>query len=186
MYSCPIELCNLHHLYALEVMPNCAGCNQEFSQRGYANHLEQTNRPACVAICNCEEACSGIEDLTPQLPFNLEVDEDSEPLPFEGDFFGDYAAIDFADLHTGADMEGDSNTSNDDSSKNNDKIEVPHWEASPATGFIVNSNIVTENMDNEDQPSHVNQQLYHQVEVNAHKKTFVVPFPGDTAGQSIS
>ncbi|TBU36281.1 hypothetical protein BD309DRAFT_985052, partial [Dichomitus squalens] len=79
----------------------CPGCRKWFSSSRHSKHLAQTQKPACAAIRTSHFYQSPLPSSPPfdatspvpvQLPQIEDVDMDAEPMPFEGDFFGDYDA----------------------------------------------------------------------------------------------
>ncbi|OSD08399.1 hypothetical protein PYCCODRAFT_1482768 [Trametes coccinea BRFM310] len=65
----------------------CPGCDTPFSFSGLTKHLSQATDPRCLAAYNQDYAAIEQNLLT--------VDLDAPPVPFQGDFFGDYGPQDF-------------------------------------------------------------------------------------------
>ena len=70
----------------------CPGCDSKFTPSGLSHHLSQTKKPACVAIRESHPELAG--GLAPQF---AHVNFDAPPVPFQGDYYGDYSAQDFDD-----------------------------------------------------------------------------------------
>ncbi|KAI0924072.1 hypothetical protein AcV5_009430 [Taiwanofungus camphoratus] len=151
-------------------MPVCKGCNQEFSQCGYASHLQQTTKLTCIVIRQHEE-------------------DFGAAAPFEGDFYGDYIADDFVDLEDVSERDEHNTHSDEDDEENKDENDIVFtgWEPPPVSPLPFSRYVHNEEMDSEaeDHP-HLNSSTRQQIEENARKKTFVVSFPGGLAGQPVS
>ncbi|KAI0941785.1 hypothetical protein AcW1_003582 [Taiwanofungus camphoratus] len=141
-------------------MPVCKGCNQEFSQRGYASHLQQTTKLTCIVIRQHEE-------------------DFGAAAPFEGDFYGDYTADDFVDLEDVSERDEHNTHSDENDEENEDKNDIVFtgWEPPPVSPLPFSRYVHNEEMDSEagDHP-HLNSSTRQQIEENAH---FQEVWPGN-------
>ncbi|KAL1937051.1 hypothetical protein VTO73DRAFT_15569 [Trametes versicolor] len=102
----------------------CTGCHKSFTFSGYQSHLNQTSKPACIAVRHAEasrqhhqpQSVSPAGESPPNTPSTYgtktdEVEEDTgsvgQPAAFEGDYFGTYSADEFDDFdeYAGGDEE---------------------------------------------------------------------------------
>jgi hypothetical protein len=66
----------------------CIACKRWFSQSGYTRHIRLTKQPQCRAVYDAQ--LSNLPDIS------SDVEMDTQPQPFEGDFYGpDYVEEDF-------------------------------------------------------------------------------------------
>ncbi|KIJ06373.1 hypothetical protein PAXINDRAFT_20433 [Paxillus involutus ATCC 200175] len=63
-------------------MPVCQGCQKTYAPAGYSQHLARTANPACAAIY------TALRNYLPQVNKMNSANDNDEPIPFEGDFFG--------------------------------------------------------------------------------------------------
>lgn len=178
----------------------CQGCTTLFSQSGLSKHLSQTHKTSCLAFRSLRNAAllvarpsenSGLPppgmamdlDSTASLPQALavaDVDMDADPVPFEGDFFGDYPA-DFFD-----DPEDEGPEPSDYSSDEESAPEDGGWE--PPLASSVHASPGTANAATETStqgPSLPSAERRAAVEKTASRKTFVISYPSPHAGRPI-
>lgn len=195
----------------------CSGCHRSFTFSGYESHLKQTTKPACVAVRHAAGSThaqpsrpSPIGDSPPSTPSSLkdgadpDEDEDpnatSQPVAFEGDYFGTYSADDFNDFD---DFDGDNEESilDDEEQRNQEALEEEEdaevdaanledetgWEPHPPQQPA--SEPADHHQDNDvfmldgfGGPDRAAQSRAHQ---HLCSNTFVVPFPGNRAGAPI-
>ncbi|KAI0762223.1 hypothetical protein C8Q74DRAFT_135973 [Fomes fomentarius] len=83
---------------------HCPGCNKVFTVSGLSKHLSLTHKPECVAIrgSNANSLLQSLPTSSTSTPFpltdphfDIDIELDSEPIPFDGDFFGNYTPDDF-------------------------------------------------------------------------------------------
>ncbi|KAI0801485.1 hypothetical protein C8Q74DRAFT_1314617 [Fomes fomentarius] len=80
--------------------PQCPGCCKTFTMSGLSNHLAQTRKPQCIAVRKTMQSsatpagqavppasATPLDASIPPLDVNM---DNTHPVPFEGDFFGDY------------------------------------------------------------------------------------------------
>ncbi|KAI1784554.1 hypothetical protein LXA43DRAFT_901392, partial [Ganoderma leucocontextum] len=148
----------------------CPGCHLFFSPSGLSKHLAQTRKPACVAVRDGQalHPPSSLPEPVPEpapeslpSPFD-DVDMDAPPIPFEGDFYGDYDASFFND-----DLESQAQeppASDDDDEDDDDGLpEFDGWEPEPRP------------------PPPQDEEA-----VNTTRQTYVVRYPSPHAGAPIS
>ena len=159
----------------------CPGCSALFTASGLAKHLSQTNNPACISVRR-EQAHqfhpppSQSETQADGL-FAQDIDLDSPPVIFEGDFFGDYTEQDFEDGPR------DSSSSSDDEL---DLFGVGGWE--PPVQTSPHSDIPPQAVPPAEPPVQHSLPLPSargRVEQDVRRKTHVVPFPSNAAGAPI-
>ncbi|TBU36604.1 hypothetical protein BD309DRAFT_995537 [Dichomitus squalens] len=162
----------------------CQGCRTQFSQSGLSKHLSQTKKVSCVAFLNLRNAAIVITGhaqaessaqaadkeaaLDPELdaaPHSLpaDVDMDAPPIPFEGDFFGDYPDTFF-------NQEDDGGTESSDLST--DDEEEPELEPEPEPG-------------RHDISLFPNTEQQIAIEHRVRRNTFTVSYPSQDAGAPI-
>lgn len=171
-------------------MPNCPGCGKSFSQRGYTNHLLQTTQSPCKSIRDNlaiipDPDDDGLENIDAQPP----------PLPFEGDFFGDYAPVDFEFEN---DLTSEIHESSEDSETESDfDLDEQGWEppidscsiSGPSTSNNFYDDTARTGCFNPHDSDMSSAQIHHEtrwsIEEDVRKKTFVEHFPGGLAGSPI-
>lgn len=88
-------------------MPICGGCKRNFkTQQAFSTHLTQTRKQVCINFyeshINWDEP-AGEQKRGYSDQHNLIIVErgppEPSPVPFEGDYFGDYLAEDFDNIH---------------------------------------------------------------------------------------
>src|SRR5882724_9840993 len=112
----------------------CNGCGQNFTPSGLTRHLAMTGNSTCAEIYY--EQHSYLPHPSSALLPLFEVED--RPVPFEGDYFGDYAPQDFGWRdHDENDPAGPSHASDeqDDSDSDHDEnldVDLEHgWEPEP-------------------------------------------------------
>jgi len=112
----------------------CNGCGQNFTPSGLARHLAMTGNSTCAEIYY--EQHSYLPHPSSALLPLVEVED--RPVPFEGDYFGDYAPQDFGWRdHDENDLAGPSHAGDerDDSNSDHDEnldVDLEHgWEPEP-------------------------------------------------------
>ena len=120
----------------------CSGCNKVFTVSGLSKHLSQTRKSACVAVriqrqsgllrppapavITLSEPSGASSAAEPQRMSLVDVDMEAAPIPFEGDFFGDYTADEFEDLPI-----SESADESDDDDDDHDTPVPSGWEPPP-------------------------------------------------------
>ncbi|KZT74261.1 hypothetical protein DAEQUDRAFT_787639 [Daedalea quercina L-15889] len=185
-------------------MPTCKGCNRNFSQRGYATHLAQTTRPACIAV---REGYIHHNKTVPDnaLMENIDDTPDRNPIPFEGDYFREYLPEEFdvgrdtspsgpdpantsshaadggceegAGVGEEAEVEGDADDDDDDYDDG-----IPSWEPPPLSPPSDGSHVPMDEDTNEHAGS-LDPRERHGIESRTSSKTFVEHFPSHRAGE---
>ncbi|KAI0373820.1 hypothetical protein BV20DRAFT_988937 [Pilatotrama ljubarskyi] len=168
----------------------CPGCRVGFSLSGLSKHIALTTNSACLAQGLPELPTAGVALPEVHIP-----DLDTAPIPFEGDLFGSYGAGDFPE-QDGEDLEllpedlhnpptpGFPPTSDDE---DDDLPEPEGWEppirpvppyqdapAAPATSQAPSVSPALPTASEREAAARA-----------AGAKTFVVPFPCDTAGAPV-
>lgn len=188
-------------IYAHNTMSHrCPGCNHNFSASGFSKHLGQTHNPKCCAA-HIQSLASGHNlprDFTLPNTFSApvpptstsntgvtpEFDMDSNPILFEGDFFGSYPSSFFddtivCDKSTHPDPSpSDSDSSDDEDSSRNSTV----WEPAPAA--LPTSSASAEGLLS-DRPSVPASSHRNTVEEQLNQKTFVVRYPGSSTSAPI-
>ena len=162
----------------------CPGCNFKFSPSGLSHHLSQMKKPTCVAIHQSHpELASGLA------PWFADINFDTLPVPFQGDYYGDYSAHDFDNP-----MEPSPSLSpyaSDSSSESDDKfsIEVERtvWEPHPAqaAGDSTRPQQNPPTLSSLDGPAIPKAAEHKAVERETRRKTFAIRFKASTAGAPI-
>ncbi|PIL36324.1 hypothetical protein GSI_00012 [Ganoderma sinense ZZ0214-1] len=183
----------------------CPGCETQFTRVGLPRHLRQTQKPECIAICKAQEALLTADtardnsllnpDSAISPPFE-DVDMESSPIPFEGDFFGDYTP-DFFDPvlhgHPRSPPASDSDTDSD-SESDDDEPDVQSWEPAPRIDPLVDAAHVSDGSASSESngcsPEDISSAAAaaegrRVIEVNTTRKTFIVRYPSKHAGAPI-
>ncbi|KAH9846211.1 hypothetical protein C2E23DRAFT_602675 [Lenzites betulinus] len=175
-------------------MPSvCPGCSRVFTLSGLAKHLALTRNNDCLKAQQLPEWSTPITtaQVDPHIP-----DLDLPPVPFEGDFFGAYGNNDFPEQHGPVPPvpqplsleETDDDDDGDDDDGNNDIPEAYRggWEpplpSSPPRSQSTHPRAMYETPAGPRLPSAVEREA---AERTAQARTFVVPFPGHTAGAPV-
>ena len=161
----------------------------------HVSTLGQTQKLKCVAICKAQEALltsnnnHGVSPHSP-VPF-LDIDMDASPIPFEGDFYGDYSP-DFFDGDGGTPTPPSSDSDSDSDSDFNEP-EAESWEPLPHTNtlsHVVGASGSNDDVSGADAPN-ANASAAGRVEercvieAKTARKTFVVRYPSKLAGAPI-
>lgn len=113
----------------------CPGCQQDFTSSGLAIHLAQTTQPQCVAIRQAQFHALRPSSPKPIRPLDVDdVDMDAEPVPFDGDFFGDassYGIPDFEDDRSSSGSRAGTSSSDEDPDSIDDIGLNANWEPPP-------------------------------------------------------
>ncbi|KAI1781957.1 hypothetical protein LXA43DRAFT_1069516 [Ganoderma leucocontextum] len=166
----------------------CPGCTLFFSPSGLAKHLAQTHKPACIAVRDGEPLNSVPEHAPEPIPSPFDdVDMDAPPIPFEGDYFGDYDPSFFDDDGNQEPPASD----NDDDDDDDDLPDFDGWEPEPrpppphndSPGDSAQRPGPPEQQDRSSLPA---QSLRDSIEANAARKTFVVRYPSPHAGAPVA
>ncbi len=180
----------------------CPGCNNTFSASGLSKHLGQTHNPKCRAA-HMQSLASGHNipgDSTlpntssapapPTTASNTgvtpEFDMDSDAILFEGDFFGSYPSSFFEDTilcdkstHLNPDP-SDSDSSDDGDSSRNPEVWEPAPAALPTSSASSDEGQLLSAGTSLPASSHRD-----TVEEQLNGKTFIVRYPGSSAGAPI-
>ncbi|KAI0833350.1 hypothetical protein BC628DRAFT_1307698 [Trametes gibbosa] len=142
----------------------CTGCGRSFSMSGLSKHLALTKNEQCLATRRLPGLSTPpIEVPAPDLP-----DLDAPPVPFEGDFFGQYGNDDFPEQEGLPPAPALSVTEDDDDDDDEDDEDDENFRLDATIGWEPPIRSFGETRD--------------AAERTTRAKTFVVPFPGDKAG----
>lgn len=184
----------------------CSGCMKTFTQSGLEKHLSQTRKPACLKFRHLRNlALLLVQQPRPEAPENLansdhhalppfpeDVDMDAPPVPFEGDFYGDYADDFFDDAdeqHPPVSSEDSHSSSDDDDDDDDDDLDAPSWERPPCdipTPTLLSSTYPATPANSTPGPPLPTSERRAQAEASVRRKTFIVRYPSETAGAPIS
>ena len=174
----------------------CSGCETQFTIAGLPRHLSQTQKPKCIAFRQAQEmllTSENVQGVPPPSPVSFDdVDMDAFPIPFEGDFYGDYAPDFFdgdgAPTPPGSDSDSDPDS---DSDSDDDEPEVQSWEPPPRVDTLANTEGASgSNVDTSVPLTSASAagraEERRAIEAKAARKTFVVRYPSKLAGAPIS
>lgn len=190
----------------------CAGCERHFTISGFKSHLTQTKKPACIAVRNARTRNAAspsppADMVPPSTPASLGdvadgVDDNLDPVPFGGDYFGDYSADDF-DNYDEYDLDAGlaEHSSDDEAQYHQERLEEEDDEDSDTSNLEAETGWEPPPPDR--QPSESTDGPQEQDTVNSEggapnrdaqarayqhlrSKTFVIPFPGNRAGAPIT
>ncbi|KAI0729649.1 hypothetical protein C8Q72DRAFT_912150 [Fomitopsis betulina] len=182
-------------------MPQCHACNRGFTQQGYAAHLTQTHNPECIALCEGflpQDDPASLPQAGPAHADNNGDVPEHDPVPFEGDFFGDYQLEEFDALynrdhfpnegHTASGRQDEDEVVEEDKGEDGeedeeDEEDEPGWEPPPPSRPPSPYIPIDDDIDDiADAPSREDR---HNIESRTSAKTFVEPFPGKRAGKVV-
>ena len=149
----------------------------------------QTSRPACAALRSMlpnilapvTAAASGAE---PQpLPDLTDIDMDAEPVPFEGDYFGEYGPNDFDDTLV---SEGPAahDSDSDDSDSDDEVAYGLGWEPEPRAAPAPQP-VSSTDAESTRGPPIPSRPQRTAIEESVKRKTYVVPYPSKHAGAAL-
>ncbi|KAI0706330.1 hypothetical protein C8Q76DRAFT_800781 [Earliella scabrosa] len=168
----------------------CPGCRKPFGLSAFWKHLNQTKKPGCVAIFNQVNlsilssdpvSLASSSTLAHDLP-PPDVDMDVDPIPFPGDFFGEYNPEDVED--GGPEDSGSDDGSEDD--EDEVTLNETSWEPPPAPlplPLSGPSSSTAQAADNATAEAvrRAEREAQHAT-ARRTRKTFVVPYPNGAAG----
>ena len=168
-------------------MVQCVGCNQEFSASGYTMHVARTTTSICRAVYNKRFQVA----LTDNQVDDIDIDMDTAGSQrFEGDFFGNYQAVDFdwrqdEEKDDDVEMEGEDTEMEEEDNDNDPSVDFEQTTLS----VDMPSEQVSDTRGAPQSETQTSQPLVHseaQPGTPFPKEDYIVEaFPGDTAGMPL-
>lgn len=171
-------------------MVECPACHKNYTPSGFSNHIGQTQKPACAALkgqflptipdhCSLSPAPQNSANegtaAPPSLPDFANFDMDVDPIPFEGDFFGNYDPEFFDDRIVQELPESPSDSDSDVSHDLAPASWEPEVSAVGEPGFQADDGLAGG-------PSIPSAPEHNVIEQTAKRRTHVIHFPSTGAG----